>query len=250
MPNAPLPRGPQARFARGPPSPASLVLETVPRLDASGSWGCGVAGEVGGGLSPPGHLELGQDARDVVLDRLLGEAEFFADLLVGLAVGHQLQDPLLLGREAGQLLVLHQVLALAEAVQDALGDGRVQQALALAHGPNGPDQFAPLDLLQDIAGGSGHDRGEEGVVVGERGQNQDLDLWAAGLDLSSGLDPAPVGEAHVHDYDVGTSALGLFDRVTHGAGLAGHNDVLAGFEHGRDAASDYLVVVNEQDSQG
>jgi len=31
-----------------------------------------VSGQVGGGLGPPGYLQLAQDARDVVLDRLLG----------------------------------------------------------------------------------------------------------------------------------------------------------------------------------
>jgi hypothetical protein len=35
----------------------------------------GVAGQVGGGLGPAGDLELGQDAGDVVLDRLLGQAQ-------------------------------------------------------------------------------------------------------------------------------------------------------------------------------
>ena len=75
-----------------------------------------MAGQVGGGFGAAGDLELGQDAGDVVLDRLLGQAELAGDLAVGAALGDQGEDALLLGGEAGQLLVLEQVLALAEAV--------------------------------------------------------------------------------------------------------------------------------------
>ncbi len=56
----------------------------------------GVPREVGGRLGAASDLELRQDARDVVLHGLLGEVELLADLLVGLAVGHERQDPLLL----------------------------------------------------------------------------------------------------------------------------------------------------------
>ena len=58
----------------------------------------GVSGQVGGGLGPPGDLELGQDAGDVVLDRLLGQAEVGAELAVGPAVGGRGQDAFLLER--------------------------------------------------------------------------------------------------------------------------------------------------------
>ena len=53
-----------------------------------------MAGQVGGGLGAAGDLELGQDAGDVVLDRLLGQVELLADLLVGPAGRYQFQDPL------------------------------------------------------------------------------------------------------------------------------------------------------------
>jgi hypothetical protein len=109
----------------------------------------------------------------------------------------------LLGRQAGQLLVAEQVLALAEAVEHALGDGRVEQVLAGPDGPDGPDQLVALDLLEDIAGRPGHDRGEQGLVVGEAGQHQHLGLGAGGADVAGGLDPGAVGEADVHDDHVG-----------------------------------------------
>src|SRR3954454_14632934 len=72
---------------------------------ADGAGRGGVTGEVGGCFCAPGDLELGEDARDVVLDRLLGQGQVVADLLVGLAVGDLLQDPFLLGRQTCELLV-------------------------------------------------------------------------------------------------------------------------------------------------
>ena len=67
------------------------------------------------------------------------------DLAVGLAFGEQRQDALLLGAEAGQLLVLEQALALHQAVQHSLGQGGVEQALAAANGEDGADQVVAAD---------------------------------------------------------------------------------------------------------
>jgi hypothetical protein len=93
--------------------------------------------------------------------------QILSDLLVRLSIGDQLKDPLLLGRQAGQLLVLHQVLALSQPVQDAPGDGGVEQAFTLAHRPDRSNQLASPDLLEDVTGRSGHDRREQGLVVRE-----------------------------------------------------------------------------------
>ena len=49
-----------------------------------------------------------------------------------------------------------------------------------------------------------------------------------GADLAGGLDPAAVGEPHVHHDHVGARALGLVDRLAHGAGLRRHDDVVLG----------------------
>src|SRR4029450_3938509 len=69
------------------------------RRGGSGAGQGGVAGQVGGGFGAAGDLELGQDGRDVVLDRLLGQAELGADLAVGPALGDQPGGPPPPGRE-------------------------------------------------------------------------------------------------------------------------------------------------------
>src|SRR6266545_3149463 len=211
----------------------------------SGAGGGGVAGQVRGGLGPAGHLELRQDARHVVLHGLLGEVELLADLAVGAPVRDQRQDPFLLRRQPGQALVAHQVLALAEAVQDGRGDRGIQQALARADRPDGPDQLAGLDLLEDVSGGPRHDRGEQRLVVGERGQHEDLRGRPPGPDLAGGLDPGAVLQADVHDHHVGTGPFGLVDGLPDRAGLRGDHDVLGGLQERPDAAAHDLVVVDE-----
>src|SRR6266511_563497 len=215
----------------------------------SGAGDGGVAGQVRRCLGPTGHLELRQDARHVVLHGLLGEMELLADLPVGLAVRDEGQDPLLLGGQPGQALVAHQVLALAEAVQDGRGDREVEQALAISDGPDGPDQLAGLDLLEDVPGGPGHDRGEQRLVVGEGRQHDDPGRRAAGPDLPGGLDPGAVFQADVHDHDVGTGPFGLVDGLPDRARLRGDHDVLGGLEEGPDAAAHDLVVVDEHDPE-
>src|SRR3954447_18101653 len=55
----------------------------------------GVAGE----LDAVAHGELLEDVRAMALDRLLGDEEHLADLLVGVRLGDELDDLLLAGRE-------------------------------------------------------------------------------------------------------------------------------------------------------
>src|SRR5512142_539931 len=54
-------------------------------------------------LGPPLEVQLREDRGDVVLDRLVGEIDLGRDLLVGLSLGHEEEDLLLLGGELGQL---------------------------------------------------------------------------------------------------------------------------------------------------
>jgi hypothetical protein len=61
----------------------------------------GVAGAQDG-LGAVGHLELGEDSREVVGDRLCAEAQPFGDLVVGAAGGQQVQNLTLPGGQLGE----------------------------------------------------------------------------------------------------------------------------------------------------
>src|ERR1700738_3436945 len=75
--------------------------------DATGSGARrrGVSRQVGGGFGAAGDLELGEDAGDIVLDRLLGQVQLVSDLAVRPPLGDHLEDALFLGPEAGPPVV-------------------------------------------------------------------------------------------------------------------------------------------------
>src|SRR6202165_5469590 len=154
-------------------------------------WSC----ERGGGLGPSRHLELGEDARYVVLDGLLGEFQVGADLSVRLAARNLAEDALLLGREPGKPLIAEQVLALAKAIENGFRDGRIEQVLTGPDGPNGAHQIAAMYLLEDVSRSPGHDRSEQRLVVGEGRQHQDPRNGEAGAEPPGGLRPRPLPKA-------------------------------------------------------
>src|SRR6266849_1437330 len=207
----------------------------------------GVARQIRGGLGPAGDLELGQDRGYVVLHGLFGEPQLPADLSVGLSLGNEGQDSLLLSRQAGQLLVAHG-LALAQPVEHRAGDARVEQAPTGAHLADRVDELAAADLLEHVAGGAGHDRGEQRLVVRERREHQHLRLLEPGADLTRGLDAATVRQPDVHHHHVRARALSLRDGLLHGAGLRHDGKVVVGVDQGFHAIAHDLVVVDEHDA--
>jgi hypothetical protein len=52
---------------------------------------------------------------------------------------------------------------------------RVQQGLPGGDPADGVDQVVTADLLEHVSGGAGHDRGEQGLVILVRGQDQPFD---------------------------------------------------------------------------
>ncbi len=96
------------------------------------------------------------------------------DLVVGLALGHQRQNPLLLlgqHRESRGFLLAR---GLAHVGKDALGQGWIEQGLSLAHGLQGAQQILPAGLLEHVAGGAGADGGKQHVIFGIAGEHDDF----------------------------------------------------------------------------
>ena len=125
-------------------------------------------------------------------------------------------------------------------------DARVDERLARRHVPDGPGEVVPPDLLEDVSGGAGEDRVEQGLVVRERREDEDRDVGVRGPDLPAHLDTGAVGEVDVDDRHVGGVLADAAQGVLGGAGLAHDLEVLLGVEHRAHPCAHHLVVVDEE----
>src|SRR6476620_1651570 len=206
--------------------------------------------KVRGGLRATSHLELRQDRRHIVLHRLLRELQLLTHLPVRPSVCDERQDPFLLRGEPGEPLVLHQVLALPQPSEAGSRHQGVKKAFPSSHRSDRSNELAGSNLFQDVSGGAGHDRREEGFVIGERGKHQHVRGRMMRADLSGRLDPAPVGEPDVHHDHIRLGPVGLVDRLLDRSCLGGYVDVVFRCKHRSDAVSHYLVVVNQHHPEG
>ena len=160
----------------GPPGGQGRRASVVGTLVGCLGTGGGLTdlGAEDGRLGAALHAELGQQRGHVVLDGLLGQEEPFADL----AVGQSFRDEV----ENLSLSDVRRARPADRAARDgaagsagAAGHGGVEQGPAAGDGADGVDEGAAADLLQQVAGGAGHHRGEQGLVVVVGGEDQAAD---------------------------------------------------------------------------
>ena len=204
-------------------------------------------GGIGSGLAAPVHPELGEHVRDVVLNGLLRQVEPRRYLPVRQTLGDEVEHAPFLVRELVDALVA--LGSVSEPIEHALGHRRVDQGLAVAHPSDGVHQVVAADLFQHVAGGPRHDGGQEGFVVGERGQHEALQARQAGLQLATYLDAVAVGEPDVENGDIGTESHATRDRLLGRRGLADDLDVVLDLEQSPQPAAHDLVVVYQEHSQ-
>src|SRR5438067_997160 len=125
------------------------------------------------GFGSPLHPQLREQVGHVVLHRLLGQEEAFTDLAIRKALRDEIENLALLIGEPSEPRIL--LWTVAHPFQNAGRHARVEKRLARSHAADGIDEISPLDLFQEIAGRTGHDRVEQRLVVGERRQDQALD---------------------------------------------------------------------------
>src|SRR5437588_7551340 len=184
-----------------------------------------VLGDVGGRFRPALHLELSEDGRDMVLDGFLGDVDVASDLRIGLALGQQGEDLAFPTGQPGDLSVPSQNRALPDPGKNLAGDGRIEQTFPLADTPHGADQLGRRRRFQHVSGRSGHDRGEQGIIVRVGREHQDIAGGDARLDLPGRLDATAAGEPDVHHHHVGLRSNGIGNRIWSGARF-GHDPVV------------------------
>ena len=195
-------------------------------------------------LGTPLHVQFGQQVRHVVLDRLLGQEHVLGDLTVRLPLGDQVEDAaLLVGERRPERLLFGPV---AQPPQYPVGQRRVEERLPGRHPAHVVDQAVPADLLEDVARGPGHDRGEQGLVIGVGREHDARRARQPGPDVPADLDTAAVREAHVEDGDVGLQGRDPAHRLRRRAGLPHHLQVIGRLEQGAQSGADDLVVIEEE----
>jgi hypothetical protein len=97
------------------------------------------------------------------------------------------------------------------------------QGLACCDAADAVDEVTAANLLEDVTGGPRHDRVEQRLVVGERGEHEHGHLGVLRTDVAAGLDPGAIRQPHVHDDDLRPVGAG----TQHGlVGVAGLGDDL------------------------
>ena len=135
----------------------------------------------------------------------------------------------------------------AHAFQHLGGHRGVEGRLSGGHPAHRVHEVVAPHLLEDVAGGAGHDRGEQRVVVVVRREDERLDRGVDGADVAAHVDAGAVGQPAVEDRDMRTQRWDAPGRLLGGAGLAHDDDVSLALEELPDAAAHELVVVEQED---
>ncbi len=130
-----------------------------------------MAGHERGRLSTALQIELGEDAADVVLDRLVREEQRGRDLLVGLPLGQVVEDAALLGGQLGQRVLVRPAGHAPDARHRLFGAVGIEQRAAATDRLEGRHKIAPPDLLEEIAAGAGGSRADQRRRVGIAGED-------------------------------------------------------------------------------
>lgn len=168
------------------------------------------------------------------------------DLTVREPFGDELEDAAFLIGEARETLVLFG--AGTEALEHAARQRGIEQRLAGSDALHCIDEIVALDLLQHVAGGAGHDRLEQRLVVGERREDETLDLGVLVADLTADDHAVAVGKAYVEDGDVGPGRGDTRQRLGRRTRLTDDDEIATAFEQLFEPAPNDLVVVEEEHS--
>ena len=199
------------------------------------------------------RVELLEDVAEMELDGVLADPELGRDLLVAQAARHEREDiELALGqpiriRPAGAA-PRHRVEALpaTELLDDPDRRRRTDRGLAatdrLEHGP----QLRRLEVLEQVALGTGLDRLEEVILVLGDGEDDDGDRRLGRLDPRRRREPGPARHADVHEHQVRPDLGGQRDRLVLAAGEP-HDIVAPRPDERRDPVAEEGVVVGDED---
>ena len=106
-----------------------------------------------------------------------------------------------------------------------------------------------VDVLVDVAGGAGAQRGDHGALLGEAGDDQHPGRVGQLAQSAQRLDAVHAGHLDVHQDDVGPQFLGAGDSLGAVGRLADDLDVVLDLQEGAQAPADHLVVVDRSSTR-
>jgi hypothetical protein len=93
-----------------------------------------------------------------------------------------------------------------------LGDRRPEDHFTQRYGLDRPNDLVLSRVLEDVAGRTGAQGGEYGIVVIEHRENKDARRSARSRKNRSRVDPVHLGHVDVHHHDIRSFLLGDLDR--------------------------------------
>src|SRR6266849_5967380 len=103
-------------------------------------------------------------------------------------------------------------------------------------------------LLQEVTRRAGHDGGHHAFLVGVGGKHDHLRVGPLGQNLTAGVDPVAVRQAHIHDHYVWLVLADGGDRARHCVRLADHKEITRTFEQRAQPEPQDRVIVDQQES--
>jgi hypothetical protein len=131
--------------------------------------------------------------------RALGDSQRRGDALVRFARSQQAQDLELPG---GELLRTVVARTRPERSGQLPRDRRIELQLAAVSGPDRHRDLIGVRILEEETGGPGFERSVHALVLAERREHDDLDLFEALSDLARRLDAVDRLHLQVHEDDV------------------------------------------------
>ena len=178
---------------------------------------------------------LGQDARHVVLDGLLGNAELVANLTVCEPLAHEFDNATLHGGQAAKDFVVTDTNVLTVLL------ARRREANGLDH------LLRACGLRKEHVGARCARCGARLVVVVAR-ENDNMGVRKRAAHVSDQLEAGAVRKAKIGEHHVGAHGIGAAHCLRDGACLGDDLDAIGAIQDVADAAADDFVVVQDQNS--
>src|SRR5579884_3199364 len=187
-----------------------------------------------------GDAELVKNVVKVVLHGLLGDEQFFADLLVAEALGHKLNN-LFLAAGAG-------IRGLGKSLHDLGSHAVIEPDFAGKNAMNAFDQQIGGGLLEDHAARA-EPHGADYVTIVFRGsENDDARGNRVEIDFLEHREPVLVRHAKVEQQNVRLELGDKLDGFGAVLGLADNGDVFVAVKELAQTIAEYGVIIRHQDS--